>query len=364
MKFYKKILITIIIIIFLYILWRLLIKRAGILKEEHFTVIGSKNDNELSGLKDNLINMQIQGINTKYGDMPLREYCMKGSYNTAFTGNYINLDMIQYVVNRGCRFLDFEVFYIKENNLYIPKVGYTTDTTFTTLESENSILLDNILSSVVSSAFSPPCPNYQDPLFINLRIKSKNTDVYKAVAKSIDSTIRHKLYLDKSSSQTPYPAKKITNKTTLNNVMGKVIIVIDKTIIRDYRDYTTCDTNDDTCYDLKDYTNIESGSEEMNLMRYSDVMNQCIFPVNIKNDNLSTTIKTMKLTVPDLKNARTNNPVLSDFILSYGCQIVPYRFYKKDEQLENYEVFFNDNKTAFVPFAVAISYFQKKLDVA
>ena len=33
---------------------------------------------------------------------PLREYCIKSSYNTALSGNYTSTDMIKYVLGRGC----------------------------------------------------------------------------------------------------------------------------------------------------------------------------------------------------------------------------------------------------------------------
>ena len=33
---------------------------------------------------------------------PLREYCIKSSYNTALSGNYTSTDTIKYVRGRGC----------------------------------------------------------------------------------------------------------------------------------------------------------------------------------------------------------------------------------------------------------------------
>jgi hypothetical protein len=362
MDFTKKLLIAGIIVIFTIIVWQLLyvrIKLFNELNQENFSLFATTQQNEFTSIESNN-SITIQHINSEYSNLPLREYCIKSSYNSAFTGNYINLDMLQYVINRGCRFLDFEVYYISdEKGKYAPMVSYSTDNTFMTLGSENSILLDTVLSSVAANSFSPPCPNYKDPVIVNLRIKSNNMDVYKAVAASIDNTIRAKLYVDRKSKQTPYPAIPVTDDTLLSEIMGSIIISVDKTIVRDYKNYTSCNTDDTSCYDLTNYINIESGSEELNLVRYSDLTNQCVFPINILNDNIHTTAKTMKMAVPDTLNTNTLNPNIKDFILNYGCQNVFYRFYKNDKPLKNYENFFNDNKSAFVPLANAIPYFQQ-----
>lgn len=373
MNLIKKILIVVILVIFTYIVWRLLRIRMQ-LKAEHtktetFTLFGSSADNELASLK-NSEQVKIENCNKNYGILPLREFCIKTSYNTALTGKYVNLDMISYILHRGCRFIDFEIFYISETTYdekknpiikYSPRVAYSIDNSFTTINSENSLSLNDVLSTVVNNAFSMPCPNIKDPLFINLRIKSNNKDVYKAVASAIDITIGKKLYVDTTSSQTPYPAIKLDRNTVLSDIMGKIIICMDKTIVREYKDYTNCDASDPNCYNLNDYVNVETGGELLNLLRYSEVMDQCTIPIHLKDDNLHTDIKTMKYVIPNTKNDNSKNPDFSDFVLKYSCQNVGYRFYKKDKDLQRYEDFFNDTKGAFIPLAIATNYFKKMI---
>ena len=70
-------------------------------------------------------------------NLPLREYCIKSSYNTALSGKYVSTDMIKYVLTRGCRFLDFEIFYVDNG----PCVAYSVDPTFVTVTSKNTIKL-------------------------------------------------------------------------------------------------------------------------------------------------------------------------------------------------------------------------------
>jgi len=371
MNLVKKVLIVVIILLVIYIILRLLKNRIEIQKKiskENFTLFGSAKDNELSYLK-NTTSVAIQ--NCTHTNHPLREYVIKTSYNTALTGNYVNTDMITYVLERGCRFLDFEVYYIGKtvtdkmglsSTTYTAHVGYSNDNTFTTLSTENSIQLDEVLTTVVSNAFSSPCPNARDPLFINLRIKSNNKDVYKAVAASIDNTIKDKLYVDTTkttNNNDTFPAIPVTKDTLFSDVAGKVILCVDKTTVRNYKDYTSCDGVKGLCYDLSNYINIETGGEDLNLLKYSEVIDQCVIPISIKDDNTTTDVKTMKYVVPNIKNDNLLNPGISNFILKYSAQIPAYRFYKNDRHLRIYEEFFDEHKSAFVPLAIAITYFKK-----
>lgn len=367
MNLIKKILIVLIIVLFTYILWRLLKSRVQLKREatetENFSLFGGSKENEFNSLKKS-DGVKILNVSSMYYNLPLREYCIKNAYNSALTGNYINLDMISYVLNRGCRFLDFEIFYIGEDKIdekgntktiYTPRVAYSTDNTFTTINSVNSVGLDDVFLTILNSAFSTTTPNPNDPLFINLRIKSNNPDVYKTVAASIHNAFMDKLYIDNKSNK----AKLITRDTKLSDVLGKIVMCIDKTVVRNYKDYTSCDPKDSkNCYDLKNFINIETGSEELNLLRYSEVMDQCTTPITITNDNVHTDVKTIRYVIPNSKQDSARNPSMSDFILKYSSQVPAYRFYKNDLQLQRYEEFFDDNKSSFVPLANAIVYFK------
>jgi len=367
----KKLLIVVTILIFLIILWRLILVRIN-LQQEGFSLFASAKDNEVTKLESSskvtIKNTDNEGIL----NLPLKELCIKASYNSASSGNYISTDMLQYVVNRGTRYLDFEVFYISDNGKddghFKPMVATSTDPTFMVLSSENSVLLDTILISAVANAFSMPCPNSDDPLFINLRIKSNNTDVYKAVASSIDNSIKGKIFTDPDpkaayilDNVTTQKSMKVTKDTLLRDMKGKVVLSIDKTIFPNYTNYTRCDVSGVSCYDLTNYTNIHTGGEDMNLVLYN--LLSPVPTIQIKDDDIHTTVKTITVTIPDnlyLMNTANNNPNFADCLLKYSCQIVPYRFYHNDTALEKYERFFNDNGAAFVPLSIAVSHFMNR----
>ena len=408
MSLIKKLLIFVTLILFIVILWRLIIIRINLNSTEGFStgqsskctgsssiissITSSAKDTELCKI-ENSTKVTIQSNNNKGNPnimLPLKEFCIKASYNSANSGNYISTDTLQYIINRGVRYLDFEVFYLQDTDsktksgtttetpIFKPVVACSVDPYFALLTTENTVLLDNILTAAVSNAFSATCPNYHDPLFINLRIKSNDPDIYQAVAASIDHTIKDKIYVDKQSRniltniKTNSIIKKaavVTKDTPLSNIMGKIIISIDKTIFPNYKNHTSCETKTDYCYDLINYTNIEQGSENMNslLYKYMSPTNT----IQIKDDNKTTNVKTMVVANPDndfLSGALSfnspikppNNPDYGDMLLRYSSQIVPYRFYHNDSALADYEGFFNKNNSAFVPLSVAISYFKNQ----
>ena len=291
----------------------------------------------------------VKSVQEKRTRMPLRDYYIKGSYNTARTGDYMNLNMIEHVLSRGARFLDFEVFHVLDKNVdgvYLPKVAFTTDPTYRLLETKNSLLLSEVLSTVITNAFSETSPNNGDPVFINLRIKTNDSAAYKKIAKIVSEQLSDKLYHNK-----------ITGETKMSELMGKAVLLVDKTMRNDYRKYSKCaDETDTSCYDLYDYVNLESGSELMFKYHYTDLMELAGNPAQIKDDGIHTTSTTSKLVVPDI-TPNDSNPDVSTMVLKYGSQIILPQYQITDKSLEKYERSFNALNGGVVPLAVAIEYF-------
>ena len=312
-------------------------------------MIGAVDNDEYLSVKNNknFLSMgNIQSIEPKYANLPIKDYCIKSAFNAATSGKKINKNMVKFALSRGCRLLDFEVFYSKKGDNYQTVVAESTDPEFKVFDTENSLLLRDIFSTVVSNAFSGNSPNKKDPLFIHLRIKTKDTNCYKEVAKAIDSTLKSKLF-----------EGDVTRETKLSEIMGKIVIVVDKTVHRDYKEYAKCNSNDVSCYDLSNYLNIESGSQTINLLGLTSLENQAANPPLIKDDNVSTTAISSKLVLPYQKI--TTNPDMRKMILNYGAQMVGYRYHLVDENLMDCETFFNDSKGGIVPLAAAIPYFER-----
>jgi len=312
-------------------------------------MIGLDDNEEYKKIKNNkdfLSIGNIQSMQSKYANLPLKEYCIKTSYNSATTGKSVNKNMVKFVLSRGCRLLDFEVFYTKKNNTYMPVVAESTDPEFKLFDTDNSISLESVFSTVISNAFSNTSPNKKDPLFIHLRIKTKDTNCYAEVAKLMDSILKPKLF-----------EGEVTKETKLSELLGKIVIVVDKTIHRDYKEYAKCKSSDTSCYDLSNYANVESGSQIINALGLMQLENQAFNPPLIKDDNTSTTVQACKIVLPIEKSK--NNADMKKMILNHGIQMVGYKYNVVDENLMDCETFFNDNKGGIVPLAAAIPYFER-----
>ena len=397
MSIVKKLLILVTVVIFLVVLWRLIVVRMVLRKSfgpgnnipgtnieglEPFSFLSTNEAVELRRV-ENSSKITIKNTPSSIHDLSLSELCVKASYNSAISGNYVNLDMLGYVLGRGCRYIDFEVLYVpideSSTNQFAPMkpvVGFTTATDYSTVSSYNTIGLDKVLGYAVATAFSPSCPNHKDPLFINLRVKSNNTSIYPDIAAALDNSIGPKIYSD--PSRTVYtdlstytginPALPVTKNTVLSDIMGKVVVMMDKTIYPNYVNYTSnCSRSTSSqnasgpCYDLTNYVNIQNGSQDMNLVLYSFVTVKP--PIQILDDDMHTTVQNITVANPDnvfLMNSANKNPKFADYILKYGCQWVPYRFYQNDAALADYETFFNDHGSGFVPMVSAISYFMNR----
>jgi hypothetical protein len=308
----------------------------------------ASEEGEVAAL-DKQENINLLPLNAKATELPLMQYIVKSSYNSAITGSYASLLMLKYVINRGCRCLDFEVLYLEDPNSKkknkIPCIAYTTDSTYLSIDTVNRIPLSDIFKCILANAFT--CAIGNDPLFIHLRIKSNDADIYPDVAKLIDSHLSPVLY-----------TKKVNETTLLSDVMGKVVIIMDKTLNPDYNEnnITSCKNTSGPCYSLKKYVNMESGSPFLRNYKYTFILSKSTNPPQIMNNNKTTDINNMHMVVPDNDSTSVSNPPLSPFITKYGVQFSMYKFYCNDSELDNYEEFFSENRYAFVPMAKALTY--------
>jgi len=363
MSLTKTILIGLIALLSVFIVYSFWMKRQSILlrwKKTSEAYDGSSEEgftNSLSPL------MSITNVASGRADLPLIEYCIKASYNSAFDGRNMTMMALETVISRGCRFLDFEIFTVDG----VPSVAYSVDSTFSTLSSGNSLPLQDVLNEVVGNCFMGNVPNPRDPLFIHLRIKTKcginnqhPCDVYQQVATILHNTLLPVLHVDKDDKAIP-----VSGSTLLSDITGKVVVAMDASVNRDYKDYAVCEDETITCYNLQDYVNIETGGNVWKRFYFTDFINKKEINLAVDSTNSmvaepTTGTLSLQLALPD-KGLNVNNSSfpLSN-IVSFGCQTVAFKFYKKDASLKEYEALFDNYKTAFVPLGFVVDYIQNK----
>jgi hypothetical protein len=305
--------------------------------------------NELNSIENKTTGSGIANFSGGANGAPtnLRNYCIKASFNSAFTGKHVCQDMVKYVLQRGCRFLDFSV-YIQDS---IPIVAYsnsTTDTSYVSFTSvAPSLSLAGVFSTIMSNAFSNTSPNPADPLFIQLHINTYLQDGFETVAKVIASTLGARLYQGSDGKATT-----VSLDSQILDMMGKIVIIIDSTTSPGFQNYVSCDYGDNNCYNLKDYANMISGQGTIRLYTEDQLARQSINP-----PDPSVYLMRIVLPVPGFFYGVVN-PDAMFFIQNYGAQVVAEAFYYNDSKLRAYETMFQTFKTAFVPLTSALTYIQ------
>jgi hypothetical protein len=321
----RKLLIFIVLIFFTGLIIKLTTKRARLLHET-FEVFATK-EGEMTKFNINETPQNTVGTITNFSsqnNLSLKEYCIMSSRNTAKSGSYMNTEMIKYVLSRGCRLLDFEIYEFNG----APHVAYSTDGDSQYIETKNKILLDDALKTVAQFGFTAPSPNPTDPLFIQLRIRiNKITDnMSKIIAMTVRDNLGQRLMSGKVTKWTPFFSLK-----------EKIVIILDR------ENQTSHIT-----------PNIVGNSNELSADSYDNVLALTPTPPIINADNLRTNIKSLTMTF-----ANDGNPQqLNKLITRHATQFICYNF---SENTSEYETVFNDNGSAFVPFSQMIPYIQKKM---
>ena len=320
-----------------YILYRLVVKRQILL--EH------KQKHEQDKLLESFTS-PTKMTPAKNTSLPLNQYVIKSSFNTALNNAMqIDLGMVMKVLQKGCRYLDFEIYSIDNK----PTLGYSSSRDFNSIETGQKIVFDDLCKKLSSSAFTSPVPNGSDPLFINLRIKTTNYSLLDKMAISIEDNLGSRVY-----------KTQVTQDTLLSELVNKIIFIVDVNYMRDYA-ANSC-LNISPCHFFSSFISLESGnSSGLNTIEDSLLLSSLKTPLSLSDSGKTAVVKKWLSVSPGFgMNASDSN--LTSFlklVKHYGAHIVLFKFYQDDDGLQTYENFFSDNgETAFVPLTVAYTYLQ------
>lgn len=279
------------------------------------------------------IDKNITSINPEdsQSKFKLRDYYIKSAYNAfnpdKFKNSNVSMDAFLYVIARGCRFIDFEVFSVDNQ----PVIASSSVNSFNYKETFNHIPLSDALEVLGSYVFSgSKCPNPGDPFIIHMRMMSRNITMYDNLAKIISQskTVARNLLGPKYGRE--YQSKDLGNEN-LNVFKGKIILMVDGTnpVYRSTK--------------LFELINMSSNSLFLSKYTYFGVKNigdtQAFKDANKKN---------MCLVIPD----KTGRPLNEGYNGPYtwGCQIAAMCFQEevRDEKLKSYEDKFASVGYAFI----------------
>jgi hypothetical protein len=281
----------------------------------------------------NIINKKLTSLNMEdnQSKFKLRDYFIKSSYNSFNPDNFknstVSMDAGLYVIARGCRCIDFEVFSVDNQ----PVIGSSSVNSFNYKETYNHIPVSEAFEALGNYAFSgAKCPNPQDPFIIHMRIMSQNITMYDNLAKIITTSKSFARNLLDAKYGREYHSKDLGDED-LKNFFGKIILMVDATN-KTYRSTK-----------LFELINMSSGSLFLSKYTFFGVKNvgdpQMFKEANKKN---------MCLVVPEKSGRPVNDGHNASF--TWGCQIVAMCFQDaaRDEKLKAYEDKFDSVGYAFV----------------
>ena len=329
------------------------------------------------GLKEGFDDPTLPGITSvsiDRRDLPLSQYMIKASYLSAYDGNQMTLDQLKSVLKRGCRFVDFEIFTSPDGDAFL---GYSVDPTFHLVRGfgktmDDRITIQQVFSVLAANSFGVLPPNPQDPMIIQLRVKSNDPYVYTTIARAIQKTLLPKLYMDGGK------ANPVGKDTYLSEIMGKFVVVLDRSTDMEpsFVPSACSDKKGDAihpgCLNIQDFVNVYSGGSEWRKVDYSPpnnlndttkgglmspilddtTQNKTILYANQAPVELNLVQPAPNTALP----AGNPDPVsIISYVAKLGCQTMPMLFYVEDTGLLFYETLFRNFKSAFVPMGYAVN---------
>jgi hypothetical protein len=288
----------------------------------------NQDENTKQYIDKNITSINPQDSQSKF---KLRDYYIKSAYNAfnpdKFKNSNVGMDALLYVIARGCRFIDFEVFSVENQ----PVIASSSVNSFNYKETFNHIPVSDAFEVLGSYVFSgSKCPNPGDPFIIHMRMMSRNVTMYDNLAKIISQskTVARNLLGPKYGRE--YQSKDLGNEDLLN-FKGKIILMVDGTnpVYRKTK--------------LFELINMSSNSLFLSKYTYFGVKNvgdpQAFKDANKKN---------MCLVIPDKGGRPINDGHNGPY--TWGCQIAAMCFQEeaRDEKLKAYEDKFSSVGYAFI----------------
>ena len=274
------------------------------------------------------LNGKIKSIdNSAQFNYTFKDYYIKSAYNCcsggSYKNDYVDTCILKNLLKQGIRGLDFEIFSINDQ----PIVATSTSDSYYVKETFNYINFGDIMNIIRDYAFATStAPNSLDPIIIHLRIKSTNQTMYKNFAKMLQSYDSILLSKDYDSE---YYGQNFGN-VEIQKLMGKVVIIVDRS-----------NSSFLECPEFYKFINMTSNSVFMRALHYYDIkyspdMNELI-EFNKQN---------MTIGMPD-KGSNPENPS-SVVMRETGCQLLGMRYQTIDTNIEENDIFFDENGYAFV----------------
>ena len=275
----------------------------------------------------------INDVDERYSYL-LRDYYIMTAYNCCCSGEYasdfVSTTALETVIKQGARVLDFEIYSVDG----VPVVAASSQPEFTMKEVYNYVPFAEAIKVVEQLAFSTSgAQNSNDPLFLCLRIKSRNIMIYQAIADILKNNLSHRL-LDPRFAYSFHGED--LGKIRLTSLMNKIIIILDETP-GDSKINTREIYKRTPLYEYVNVT-VTSGTSKYTFKEVEELNNNTI---------KEAAKKSLKYIVPE-RSTKSENLYASTNPFNDGCQMVAMAFQKNDSNIIAYIEKFRVVGSAFI----------------
>lgn len=309
-----------------------------------------------------------QNSYTDSKDLPLKEYFVKSSFNSAYDGTNISEANLLSRIEEGYRFIDLNVF-SASGDIY---VGYSPDNKPVMVS--DKLLLSTALNCINKNAFNPTTkfnPKLKDvhkyPIFVHIRVYrplNSTVDIISKLVEVVNGTL--------GSNPPEYSTNYLRNEdnkpvqletcSTLSKIMGKMVFSMD--IVNILQIYSpgsnrVTDVPNPTSKSLQSFVNILTGGGTMPAFyKYSDPvlingrLNKLGISDSAVNGSLKSNVKYMYIIFPHPDDG-TTQPDIKHLILNCSIQFIPMRVYLAGSEVDTYNKIFDNVGTPILPMTHA-----------
>lgn len=258
----------------------------------------------------------IKPLSKFQADVSLNQVYVKTAYNCCCSGefknDYVDTCALVNCAKQGVRALDFTVFSLRDE----PVVSASSYNSPLYKEQYNSLSFAEVIQQVKRSFLldTMNCPNTTDPLFLILRIQSRQKKVYDKMADILQASFGS----GNIAGNLLFTDIQQINRATIKQFIGKVLVMVDTTGLSGYESST-----------LSKLSVVNFGTLENRIIRVKDVYDE-----NRRSRNPLTIL------YPNLQTSSDNY----DFTLGLplGIQFIGMNFQTKDRYLDAYNAFFEE----------------------
>lgn len=269
----------------------------------------------------------------------LGDYYIKTAYNCCCAGNYkndfVNICALKNCILQGARGLDFEIYSIDGK----PCIAASSVSDNSIKETYNSVPFAEALNEISNYAFSGHI-NKGDPIFLNLRIMSKNKEIYNIMANDLERILGSRLlkncnnYNNHDTNIADIPIGSLIENAGDDGNPARVIVFADF----QYEDEAFIKSTN-----LWEYVN--AAANDINTPYYTLSRFNTMNSEN-PEDMIKYNTMNMSMCIPDLAEKTKNYDYVK--ALAVGCQFIAMEFQKEDPHMQAYTDFFNSQKSAIV----------------